>query len=115
MIFLEENDGLIMRRLVDIKPVLRPNTLEVQNEVMGAFHRYVRQQKADDKWQAGLYEGDPTHSGSPSFYEIMNPLVYTGTTSYHDNEEVLDVNSCCLVEIPKHLLLSNYSIYSTKD
>ena len=79
-----------MRRLVDIKPVLRPNTLEVKNEVIGAFHRYVRQQRADDKWQAGLYEGDPTHSGSPSFYEIMKPLVYTGTTSYHDNEEVLD-------------------------
>ena len=49
----------------------------------------VQSCRADEQWQCGLYEGDQRKIARPTPFEIWEPLIHTGTTSYQDNKECL--------------------------
>ena len=42
-----------------------------------------------DNWQIGLYEGEQRKTMAPTPFEIWEPLIHRGTTSYQDNAECL--------------------------
>ena len=75
---------------VDIKPLLDPVCPDVLNHVNTLWLTYTTSWRDDNKWQAGLYENDPTHSGVATFFQVWKPEVYTSTMSYQDNLDVLD-------------------------
>ena len=51
--------------------------------------KYLEVARADDKFQVGKYVADPGHPGTPTYFEIRQPLVGYGTESYADNHVVL--------------------------
>ena len=62
--------------------------------------------ESPETWQCDLYEGDQRKIGRPTPFEIWEPLVHTGTTSYQDNKE-------CLIAIDDKVMTENLGNLAT--
>ena len=79
-----------MRQSVDISPHMAPDLAAAQTLCDDLFRKYLEDARADDKFQVGKYVADPGHPGTPTYFEIWQPLVGYGTESYADNDAVLE-------------------------
>ena len=87
---VDANGGLLVtprHHVIDEMDPENPAVLALQARLLQEAVQSCRE--GLDTWQCGLYEGEQRKMLPRTPFEIWEPLVHTGTTSYHDNQECL--------------------------
>ena len=83
---VDDNGGLLMTPRRHVLAELDPHNHAVATLKALLLPEAVQSCLEDENWQCGLYQGEQCKILRPTPFEIWEPLIHTGTTSYQDNK-----------------------------